>query len=406
MSTDAPTTTTIPADPTPVSPAERPGDLSQLERQFKSRPKFDKVDYKSLAELPETAATKEVIPNAGGLDIVPEQSVNDFLKAIDTKENTGPIEDEPTEVKESKKVTKQSLDTEFDLSDLDLSKDPEPVAQTEQPKTKKTKEDNLAELRKKAEAAELEIKTRDEKLAEYQKRAEALEAELERTAFERSPKFQEKFAAPYQDAITKATEWAKDFAADESLAEKALSLKGKERIEFIDENFGGGAASAQFLSLINDADSKRGALEQAVINHKETASVLVQDEEKSRQQTTEKINKNFERVANHLANKSEFFRKGDDDDHNRLVDERISAAKNIIFGNASENDMAVAPFLAVIAKDAVAENAQLKAELAKYKARAAKDAAVAPSVRRGSSDEGEVRGKPRSATDAIRSYFR
>ena len=406
MSTDAPTTTTIPADPTPVSPAERPGDLSQLERQFKSRPKFDKVDYKSLAELPETAATKEVIPTSNGLDIVPEQSVNDFLKAIDTKENTGPIEDEPTEVKESKKVTKQSLDTEFDLSDLDLSKDPEPVAQTEQPKTKKTKEDNLAELRKKAEAAELEIKTRDEKLAEYQKRAEALEAELERTAFERSPKFQEKFAAPYQDAITKATEWAKDFAADESLAEKALSLKGKERIEFIDENFGGGAASAQFLSLINDADSKRGALEQAVINHKETASVLVQDEEKSRQQTTEKINKNFERVANHLANKSEFFRKGDDDDHNRLVDERISAAKNIIFGNASENDMAVAPFLAVIAKDAVAENAQLKAELAKYKARAAKDAAVAPSVRRGSSDEGEVRGKPRSATDAIRSYFR
>jgi hypothetical protein len=405
MNTDAPTTTTIPADPTPVSPAERPGDLSQLERQFKNRPKFDKVDYKSLAELPESAV-KEVVPTSVGLDIVPEQSVNDFLKAIDTKENTGPIEDEPKEVKKAEKVTKQSLDEEFDLSDLDLSKDPEPVTQSEQPKTKKSKEDNLAELRKKAEAAEMEIKTRDEKLAEYQSRAEALEAELERTAFERSPKFQEKFAAPYQDAITKATEWAKDFASDESLAEKALSLKGKERIEFIDENFGGGAASAQFLSLINDADSKRGALEQAVINHKETASVLVQDEEKSRQATTEKINRNFERVANHLANKSEFFRKGEDDDHNKMVDDRISAAKNIILGNASENDMAVAPFLAVIAKDAVAENAKLKAELAKYKARAAKDAAVAPSVRRGSSDEGEVRGKPRSATEAIRSYFR
>jgi len=68
--------------------------------------------------------------------------------------------------------------------------------------------------------------------------------------------------------------------------------------------------------------------------------------------------------------------------------------------------MMVAPFLAVIAKDAVAENAQLKAELAKYKARAAKDAAVAPSVRRGSSDEGEVRGKPKTAVDSIRNYFR
>jgi len=395
-------TTTVAADPTPVSPAERPGDLSQLEKQFKTRPKFDKVDYKALSELPESASTKEVVPTPGGLDIVPETSVSDFLNALEDKKNTGPIEDEPKE--ETKKASKANLDKEFDLSDLDLTKEPEAVV--EQPKAKKSKEDNLAELRKKAEAAEFEIKTRDERLAEYQKRAEALEAELERTAFERSPKFQEKFAAPYQDAITRATEWAKDFAADSSLAEKALSLKGKERIEFIDENFGGGAASAQFLSLINEADSRRGALEQAVLNHRETASVLVQEDEKSRQATTEKINRNFDRVAQHLASKSDFFRKGDDDDHNAQVDQRIAAAKSIIHATASENDMMVAPFLAVIAKDAVAENAQLKAELAKYKARAAKDAAVAPSVRRGSSDEGEVRGKPKTAVDSIRNYFR
>jgi len=395
-------TTTVAADPTPVSPAERPGDLSQLEKQFKTRPKFDKVDYKALSELPESASTKEVVPTPGGLDIVPETSVSDFLNALEDKKNTGPIEDEPKE--ETKKASKANLDKEFDLSDLDLTKEPEAVV--EQPKAKKSKEDNLAELRKKAEAAEFEIKTRDERLAEYQKRAEALEAELERTAFERSPKFQEKFAAPYQDAITRATEWAKDFAADSSLAEKALSLKGKERIEFIDENFGGGAASAQFLSLINEADSRRGALEQAVLNHRETASVLVQEDEKSRQATTEKINRNFDRVAQHLASKSDFFRKGDDDDHNAQVDQRIAAAKSIIHATASENDMMVAPFLAVIAKDAVAENAQLKAELAKYKARAAKDASVAPSVRRGSSDEGEVRGKPKTAVDSIRNYFR
>jgi len=399
MDNPTPTTpvATIPAEPIPAAPMERPSDLSQLQRQLKNKPNLPKVDYKNLAEIPDIG-TKEVAPTPAGIDVVPEKSVQDFLKTIEEKKNTGPIEEAPKEEGKTEPVADS-----LDLSDLDLSKDPDPVE--EKPK-KKSKEDNLAELRKKAEAAELEIKTRDEKLAEYQKRAEELEAELERTAFERSPKFREKFQAPYESAIQKATEWANEYAADPAIAEKALSLKGKERIEFIDENFGGGAASAQFLSLINDADSKRGALEAAMVNHRETSSTLVQEEEKTRQATTEKINKNFERVASHLASKSDFFRKGDDDDHNKLVDDRIAAAKNILMGTASENDMMVTPFLAVIAKDAVAENAKLKAELAKYKARVAQDTAVSPSPRRGTSDINETTGKPKGAMDSIRSYFR
>ena len=393
--TPAPTTTTAPAADIPAAPAEKPSDLSQLERQLKNKPNLPaKVDYKNLSDIPDSAAVQA----PAGIDIVPEKSVNDFLKAIEKKENTGPIEDT---TKEEKALVKEES---LDLSDLDLSKDPEPVAE-EKPK-KKSKEDNFAELRKKAEAAEIELKTRDEKLAEYQSKLEQMEAELERTAFERSPKFREKFQAPYEEAIQKATEWANDFAADPALAEKALSLKGKERIEFIDENFGGGAASAQFLSLINDADSKRGALVSAMENHRETASKFVQEEEQTRQATTEKINKNFEKVAQHLASKTEFFRKGDDEDHNKAVEDRIAAAKHIIHGTASENDMMVAPFLAVIAKDAVAENAKLKAELAKYKARVAQDTAVTPAPRRGTSDINESTGKPKGALDSIKSYFR
>jgi len=397
--TPPPATSTIPAEATPVAPAERPSDLSQLEQRLKNKPNLPKTDFKSLSQIPDIA-TKEVAPAPVGVDVVPEQSVNDFLKAIESKKNTGPVED----VKESAQTSQSSSADSLDISDLDLSKDPEPVVE-EKPK-KKSKDDNFAELRKKAEAAELEIKTRDEKLAEYQKRAEELEAELERTAFERSPKFREKFQLPYEEAIQRATDWAKEYADDPAIAEKAMSLRGKERIEFIDENFGGGAASAQFLSLINEADGRRGALEGAMTNHKETASVLVQEEEKSRQQTTDKINKTFDRVYQHLSNKSEFFRKGDNEDHNKMVDERVSAAKNIIHGTASENDMMVAPFLAVIAKDAVAENAKLKAELAKYKARAAQDASVSPSPRRGTSDINETTGKPKGAMDSIRSYFR
>jgi len=398
MDTPAPTTpaATIPAEPIPSSPAERPSDLSQLEQRLKNKPNLPKTDFKALSDLPDVG-TKEVAPAPVGIDVVPEKSVQDFLKTIEEKKNTGPIE-EPS----SEPVVESRADT-LDISDLDLSQDP---VVEEKPKGKKSKEDNLAELRKKAESAELEIRTRDEKLAEYQKRADELEAELERTAFERSPKFRDKFQAPYQEAVEKATAWANDYASDPELAEKVLSLKGKERIEFIDENFGGGAASAQFLSLINEADAKRGSLEQAMINHRETASTLVQEEERSRQQTTEKINQNFDRVYQHLANKSDFFRKGDDNDHNKVVDDRVSAAKAILMGTASENDMMVTPFLAVIAKDAVAENAKLKAELAKYKARVAQDTSVAPKVARGTSDTNETTGKPRGAVDSIRSYFR
>jgi hypothetical protein len=400
MDTPQPTTpaATIPAEPIPTSPAERPSDLSQLSRQLKNKPNLPKVDYKNLAEIPDVGS-KEVAPAPAGIDIVPETSVQDFLKSIEEKKNTGPIEETP---KEEKKV--EAVADSLDLSDLDLSKEPEAITD-EKPK-KKSKEDNLAELRKKAEAAEFEIKSRDEKLAEYQKRADELEAELERTAFERSPKFRDKFQAPYEAAIKQATEWANEYADDPAIAEKALSLKGKERIEFIDENFGGGAASAQFLSLINDADSKRGALVSAMENHRETSNVLVQEEEKTRQATTDKINKNFDRVAQHLASKSDFFRKGDDDDHNKVVDDRIAAAKHILMGTASENDMMVTPFLAVIAKDAVAENAKLKAELAKYKARVSQDTAVSPAPRRGTSDTNETTGKPKGAMDSIRSYFR
>ena len=319
---------------------------------------------------------------------------------------------EVEQAKESKKEKKKPVAVEesktsddFDISDLDLSKDPEPVAET---KTKKSKEDNIAELRKKAEAYEESLKAKDTEVQSYREKLEALEGELERTAFEKSPKFRERYQQPYSEAVDSAVEFAKEFAEDASIAEKALSLKGKERLEFIDESFGGGAAAAQFLSLINNADAKRGALEGALENYKDTHQEIINAETQQQMQTVETINKNFDRVAAHLANKSEFFRITGDDDHDKSVKARIEAAKNIIHGNASQNEMAVAPFLAVIAKEAVEENSKLKAELAKYKSRAAEDAAVQPRISKGAieSAESDTIGKPKSALASIRSQLR
>jgi hypothetical protein len=368
-----------------------------ISRQLKQKPKLDRVDY-SKVEIKNDIADAPLEATDG--DDFVEMSTTDFLKNLEAEEG------KKTEKEVVKEKASSAIENEFDVSDLDLSKEEEIV---EKPKVKKSKEDNIAELRKKAETYENEAKTKEAKLAEYQSKLEELEATLEKTAFEKSPKFRDKFQAPYEEAINRAVEFAKDMADDPAIAEKALSLKGKERIEFIDETFGGGAASAAFLQLVDKADSKRGELESALADHKATSVSLENDEVKSREETMNKINKNFDRMANHLANKLEFFRKGDDDSSNALVDKRIAAARNIISGNASENEMLAAPFLAVVAKEAVEKLGRLEAELAKYKARVAEDVSVSPRISRSSSDDNENTSstrKPKGALEAFKGHLR
>jgi hypothetical protein len=389
------TTTTMPADPivaqTQHAPAEQSFE-SVLSRQLNTKPKIPRTDIKSLENLPDIAT-----PTPSGMDEVPTQEAEDFLKQLDggSTEVEKPVE----------KKTSEPDKSSFDLSDIDLSKDSDVVE--EKPKGKKSKEDNIAELRRKAEAAELELKTRDEKLNEYQSKLESLEAELERTAFEKSPKFKDKYQTPYSEAVDTAVAFAKEYADDASVAEKALSLKGKERLEFIDENFSSASAAAQFVSLINNADEKRGALEGAIENYKSTHQQIIQEEEKSKIQIVDQVNKQFDRMATALADRSDFFKKTGDNDTDKAVDARIQAARNIIHGNATQNEMIAAPFFAVIAKEAVEENAKLKAELAKYKSRAAADVAAQPRIARGASEiDNDIVGKPKSGLDSIKSQLR
>ena len=398
-------TTTVAADPivatTQHASAEVPFE-SQLTKQLQKR-NIPKMDIKSLDSLPDNLVEEapDVVRTPAGFDAVPDQDIQSFLNEMDGK-NSGPIEDEP---KKEKKAKQEAVESEFDLSDLDLSKDPELTK--EEPK-KKSKEDNIAELRKKAEAYEESLKAKDTEVLTYKEKLEKMEAELERTAFERSPKFKNTYEQPYKTAVDAATEFAREIAEDETIAEKALSLKGRERISFIDESIGGGAASAQFLSLINDADQKRNALETALGDYRTTANQLQAAEQESQAKTLETINKNFDRVTEHLAQKSEFFRLTGDEDHDKLVKSRLEKAKNIIHGNASQQELAAVPHLAVIASEFASENAKLKAELAKYKNRAAEDAKVQPRISKGSTSDEEVshRGKPKSALEAIRSQLR
>jgi hypothetical protein len=401
MSEETTPNTTQAADPVIASTPEPITDSweSQISRQLKSKPKIERTDLKTLEDLPDSASI------ATDMDLVSTQETEDFLKQMDGGESSSSAEGEkPKKKKESVKET--STKDSFDISDLDLTKDSDPVV--EAPKTKKSKEDNIAELRKKAEAYELESKSKEEKLSEYQRKLEEMEATLEKTAFEKSPKFRDKYEQPYNNAINSAMEFAKEMTENPGLAEKALSLKGRERIEFIDDAMGGGAASSQFLSLINKAEEKRESLEGALTDYRATSSMLAKDEELDRAQMNETINRNFDRVAAHLSMKNDFFRMIGDEEHDMAVKSRINEAKEILNGTAPQDKLAVVPFLAAIATDAVDENKRLKAELEKYKNRAAEDAAVQPRISKGSasSDDGESKGKPRSALDSIRSQLR
>ena len=389
------TNTTQPAEQIPLPSSPVDSFESVLSRQLKARPEIARTDLKSLEQLSEND-----VFDSGDMDEVPDLDVQSLLDQNNDQSET-------TDKKESKKKQDTIEENSFDLSDLDLTSDDVKVEDKPEDKPKKkTKEDSVAELRKRAESYEAEAKEKEAKLAEYQSKLEQLEQTLEKTAFEKSPKFKEKFLAPFEGSVQTALEFAKEYAGDESIAERALSLKGKERIDFIDDSFGG-AAAAQFLSLINDADTKRVNLQGAIDNYRATSAELAGEEQSQQQSQIEGINKHFDRVYNHLSQKTEFFRKGDDEDHNKEVERRVDAAKSLVMGTANQNDQLSAPFLAVIAKEVVSENEKLRAELAKYKNRAAKDASVQPRITRSASDrDADISGKPQSALDSVRSQLR
>ena len=133
-----------------------------ISRQLKQKPKIDRVDYSKVEIKNDIADTP--VEASGDNDFV-EMSTTDFLKNLESQEESNKTE------KPIKDNNTSAIENEFDVSDLDLSKDEEII---EKPKVKKSKEDNIAELRKKAETYENEAKTKEAKLAEYQTKLEEI----------------------------------------------------------------------------------------------------------------------------------------------------------------------------------------------------------------------------------------
>jgi hypothetical protein len=366
-----------------------------LDRKLNKKPNIPKMDIKSLESIPDAAIA---IPDT--MEEVSTQETEDFLKQMDG----GSTEQEPE--KEAKKQAKKEKPASKDPLGLDTL-DAEETATDKKSKIT-SKEENIAELRK---SFENEVKAREDKLKTYQEKLESLEAELERTAFERSPKFKERYQNPYNEAIAYAAEYAQEVGDDPSLAEKALSLKGKDRADFIDENFGGGAHAAEFLSRINTAEKARNSLEGALSDYHNTYQQIAADEQQSRLQEKETINKNFERIYNHISENSEFFKTSDDPDHNKVVEERKSAARALAEGTASQQDLLASVFYAVIGKESASRISELEAELAKYKSRAKETASAQARINRSpmaeeTNEDVAYKGKPKNAMNSIMSQIK
>jgi len=353
------------------------------DKQIKS---FADLNIKNLPEMDENQLAEKP---EDLLALQKKKSASEVLRKQEKQQNV--------QTSEKNEAPEKEENILGEIEDLTSGKADKPGASAT-----KSKELNFKELRQKAEAAEARARELEEKESSYQAKLKEMEDTLEKTNFERSPKFQEKYRAPKEESESAFKQFSKDIAEDESLADRALSLPIKERIAFIDEHFGGGAASAEALRLANDVEAKRGAYNKALEKARETALDLKVEEQKQVKKSQEDLQSNFDSVSSRISERLSLFRKGKDDDHNALVDKRISHARAIIMGDAPEEDIMVAPFLAVIAKDVIQENNNLKAEIKKYKDRVKQENSYEPSINGGDTGENEPVGKPVGAMESIK----
>ena len=295
---------------------------------------------------------------------------------------------------EEKKIETPPTNTEDDFS---LN---EPPPKKEEPPKQKTKEDNMRELARLRDEAEARAKKSEEEFVKYKQAHEPriveLETLVEKTAFEKSRKFQTQFEQPVIEAQTALSTFIKDLGENEETVNQIQTLTGKEQLEFLDATFNSPTAATEILRLVKAVGAKKSAREAAIVNYKQTQEQFQQSDEVEQAQITEKLEQNFQLVLSKLTPKVSLLREREGDvEHNNSVAERIKTAKAIMMGTAKEEDILTAPFLAVTARDYIRRNAELIKELDKYKKRVGEITESTPSIKHGSLEQGNAPKKPK-----------
>jgi len=377
-----------------------------------------------LNEIPSYKNQMQAKIGGGKQPEIKRVNIDEMLKAQNTPE---PVEtdealkiaEEAKKAAEAKKAQEDALAAEVakkvkksdtGLEGLDELGDGPILGEPKKTKDKDTNMGELRRLREEADTRATELQTRLDGIeAEHKKQIEELEGKLEQTAFEKSPKFKQKYQAPYDQAIETLTAFVKDFDEDPSVIQTAMTLKGKERIAFIDDKFGGGAAAAEMLRLVTAADLQNANLTKAITDYKSTKAEIAESEVSSERQDQQQMLKTFDKTVDALSKKLSYFREVDgDDEHNAEVIARVAHAKAIITGEASEEDIMLAPFLSVVCRAAIKRANALAVELQKYKSRLKDENELEPSIHRGTSDvQSRIqKGKPQNARSAIMAELR
>lgn len=305
-----------------------------------------------------------------------EQRMAEALK----KGNAEPIKAEPEPETKVDKVITSKL-TEM----IEAKEEPKKVESPKAADWKKVNEDRETLRKEKEELAkklaELETASiKPERVQELETQLSKVQKELELKAYERSETFQSKYAKPIENLTEQLREYVKVLELDPSVVDQAIALHGKQRLEFIDEHFGGSTSGVAAISqALFQLDGLNREKEQALsINHEQLKSVLAEEDAKRNgnvQAENEAIMKAFEARRGWASEKLPHFRQNGDETHNKQVQENFELAKSLIAGTADPEDIAAAPYLAVAARSAFKraetlekENFDLKARLAEYTA--------------------------------------
>ena len=280
-----------------------------------------------------------------------------------------------------------------------------PEVKPDAPVPAKGKDVNMRELARLREEAETKAAKIEADFEAFKKdhatKVTELETIVEKTSFERSKKFQTNFQKPIEEAEAALTGFLTEAGAAPEVAGQILSLSGKDRIEFLDAQFGNGVAGAEALRLASAVSQRQAARAQAIENYKTEQVKFNQEDVEQHTKDEAEIERNFAFVLNKLAPKVSLLREVEGNaEHNALVADRIKTARAIMSGTATENDMLMAPFLAVTARDYMRQNAELRAQLDQYKRRLGEDVSSSSGVRHGAAPDNEPRpkgGRPQGA---------
>lgn len=334
----------------------------------------------TVAEPPAVTPTLgEAAKNSKQIGLVSmEQRLSEAIK----KGSVEPVKVDPPQAEQETKVEKVITSK---LAEMAEPKD-EPKEKKESPKAadwKKVNEDRDNLRREKEELTkklnELETSAvKPERLRELEEQVSKLHGELEVKAFERSEAYQNKFVKPMDNLVGQLREYAKVLELDPSVVDQALSLHGKQRLDFVDEHFGGSTSAVAAISqALFQLDGLNREKESALSMNREQMKALMEEESRkaglSLQAENEAIMKAFEARRPWAAEKLPHFRETTDAAHNKQVQENFELAKSLIAGTADPEDIAAAPYLAVAARSAMKkaeslerENFDLKARLAEY----------------------------------------